>query len=69
MLDLNINLLSVSKLEDRGIHVATRLGGMDLVHESIILATATQSGGSYTLDLDTEQCVHLVYAITKKKII
>jgi hypothetical protein len=41
MPDLNINLLSVSKLEDRGIHITTGPGKMNLVCKNQILAIAT----------------------------
>ena len=66
ILDLNINLLSVTKLEDRGIHIATRLGGMNLVYKNQVLATATRTGGAYELDLSTEQYLHSAYATGSK---
>jgi hypothetical protein len=61
MPDLNINLLSAIKLEDRGILIATRPGGMNLVRENQVLATATRTGGAYKLDL-----MHSAYATGSK---
>jgi hypothetical protein len=54
MLDLNINLLLVAKLEDRGIDIASSLGKMSLLRENQVLATATRTRGTYVLDLDLE---------------
>jgi hypothetical protein len=51
MPDLNTNLLSVTKLEDRGIYVASRPGFLDLIRDSKTLATAQRNGGSYVLEL------------------
>ena len=51
MPDLNTNLLSVSKLEDRGISVASRPGFLDLVRNGKTLATAQRNGGAYVLEL------------------
>src|SRR5277367_2840670 len=51
MPDLNTNLLSVSKLEDRGIYIASRPGFLDLVRDGKTLATAQRNGGSYVLEL------------------
>jgi hypothetical protein len=51
MPDLNTNLLSVSKLEDRGIYVASRPGFLDLIRNGKTLATAQRNGGSYVLEL------------------
>jgi hypothetical protein len=51
MPDLNTNLLSVSKLEDRGISVASRPGFLDLIRYGKTIATAQRSGGSYVLEL------------------
>jgi hypothetical protein len=51
MPDLNTNLLSVTKLEDRGIYVASRPGFLDLIRNGKTLATAQRFGGSYVLEL------------------
>jgi hypothetical protein len=51
MLDLNINLLLVLKLEDRGIYIASRPGFLDLIRNGKTLATAQRNGGSYVLKL------------------
>jgi hypothetical protein len=51
---LNINLLSVSKLEDHNIFIRGRLGGIDLVLNRETISTATRTGGSYALDLYKE---------------
>ena len=51
MPDLNTNLLSVSKLEDRGISVASRPGFLDLIRDGKTIATAQRRGGSYVLEL------------------
>ena len=55
MLDLNTSLLSVSKLEDCSISVASRLGFLDLIRNSKTLATARRIGGSYVLELGTKR--------------
>jgi hypothetical protein len=69
MPDLNVNLLSVLKLEDCSIHIVTRLGMMNLVHEDQVLARATRSRGSYTLDLSTESAhSESAFAVTGNKI-
>jgi hypothetical protein len=51
---LNINLLSVSKLEDHNIFIRGRPGGIDLVLNRETISTATRTGGSYALDLYKE---------------
>jgi gag-polypeptide of LTR copia-type len=56
MPDLNVNLLSVSKLEDRDIYVASRPGFLDLVRDGKTLATAWRNGGSYVLELGSKNC-------------
>ena len=53
MLDLNTNLLSVSKLKDRDISIASKPGFLDLVSNGKTLATAQRNGGSYVLELDS----------------
>jgi predicted RNase H-like HicB family nuclease len=40
MPDLNTNLLSIIKLEDRGIYIASRPSFLDLIHDGKTLATA-----------------------------
>jgi hypothetical protein len=54
MPDLNTSLLSVSKLEDCGIYVNSRLGFLDLTCDGKTLATARRNGGSYVLELGTK---------------
>ena len=49
--DLNANLLSVSKLEDRGICIATAPGVLNLVRNGRPLATANRDGGAYVLQM------------------
>jgi hypothetical protein len=51
---LNINLLSISKLEDHNIFIRGRPRGIDLVLNRETISTATRTGGSYTLDLYKE---------------
>jgi hypothetical protein len=52
--DLNANLLSVSRLEDCGIFVASRPGFLDLVRDGTTIATAQRNGGSYALELGSK---------------
>jgi hypothetical protein len=51
MLDLNTNLLSVPKLEGRGISIASRPGFLGLIRNGKTLATAKRNGGLYVLEL------------------
>jgi hypothetical protein len=51
MPDLNINLLSVSGLEDKGICITSRPGFLDLIRDGRTLATARRNGGTYVLEL------------------
>jgi len=54
MPDLNANLLSVLKLEDQGIFIASWLGFVDLVRDGRILVTAHRAGNCYVLELGTK---------------
>jgi hypothetical protein len=54
MLNLNTNLLSVSKLKDKGICVASRLGFLDLTYAGKTLATARRNRGIYVFKLGSE---------------
>lgn len=54
MLDLNTSLLSVLKLKDRGINVASRLGFLDLIRDGKTLAIARRDRGLYVLELGTK---------------
>jgi len=54
MLDLNTNLLLVSKLKDHGISVVSRLGFLDLIRNSKTIATAQQRSNVYVLELGSD---------------
>jgi hypothetical protein len=54
MPDLNINLLSVSGLEDKGICITSRPGFLDLIRDGRTLATAWQNRGTYVLELGSK---------------
>jgi hypothetical protein len=61
MLDFNTNLLLVSKLKDKGICVASRLGFLDLTCAGKTLATARRNGGIYVLELGSENCPKVAF--------
>jgi hypothetical protein len=52
--NLNANLLSVLKLKDQGIFIASQLGFVDLVRNGRILVTAHQARNCYVLEIGTK---------------
>jgi hypothetical protein len=54
MLDLNINLLSIARLENHSVFIRGRPRGTDLVYNRMTITTATRTRGSYALDLHKE---------------
>jgi gag-polypeptide of LTR copia-type len=62
MPDLNTNLLSVSKLEDHGISIASRPGFLDLIRNSKVIATAQRRSNVYILELGSDNQRELVFA-------
>jgi hypothetical protein len=54
ILDLNINLLSIARLENYSVFIRGRPRGIDLVYNRMTIATATRTRGLYTLDLYKE---------------
>jgi hypothetical protein len=50
--DLSVNLLSVAKLEDRGVYIAGRAKRIDLIQGNEVLATAKRVRTSYILSLE-----------------
>lgn len=54
MPDLNINLLSVSRLEDNEIFIRSRPGSINLTYQERIVSTAIRTRGSYALELYKE---------------
>jgi hypothetical protein len=77
MLDLNINLLLVLGLKDKGICIILRLGFLNLIRDSKTLVTARQNKGTYVLKLGSKnhlnkvvnRVVNKVVFITKANII
>jgi hypothetical protein len=68
MPDLNTNLLSVSKLEGRGIYVASRPGFLDLIRNGKTLATVQRNGGLYVLKLGSGNHHETAFAADDKAI-